>query len=401
MSAAHVHNLDLSPPPIVKTIGQRSLFVGLIFGIASVAGAFINSKEFFQAYLLAFMLWLGITLGSMAILMIRHLTGGGWGTVIRRTMGAAMRCIPLMTLFFVPILFGLPKLYVWATPVDSITDKKLHEHVAHLAHYLNPQAILVRACIYFFIWNLLSFLLSKWSAEQNQPPLRPAASKFKVLSGPGLVVYAFSISFAIIDWVMSIDPTWISTIYCLIILIGEVLSAMCFAVVIERILFRYKPMSELLKPNFVQDHGKWMLTFIMVWAYFSFSQWLIIWAGNLPEEITWYVRRLNGGWGPVGLFLAVFQFAVPFVFLLSRPFKRDVTKLVWLAVWVIFMRFVDLFWIIEPNFSNTFTLTWLEIVIPIAMGGLWLAYFCRNLASLPLLPIYDEDVKEVLEPAHE
>jgi hypothetical protein len=159
-------------------------------------------------------------------------------------------------------------------------------------------------------------------------------------------------------------------------------------------------MSEMLKPDFVHDHGKWMLTFIMVWAYFSFSQWLIIWAGNLPEEITWYMRRLYGGWGFVGLALVVFQFAVPFVLLLSRPFKRDVRRLVWLATWIMIMRYLDLFWIIEPNFSKTLSLTLADIVVPVAIGGFWLAYFFRNLNSLPLLPAYDADAHEVLEPAH-
>ena len=160
-------------------------------------------------------------------------------------------------------------------------------------------------------------------------------------------------------------------------------------------------MSKLLKPVYVHDHGKFILTFIMMWAYFAFSQWLIIWAGNLPQEITWYIRRLNGGWGYVGLFVALFHFAVPFVVLLSRPFKRDITRLVWLAVWLLLMRYVDLFWIIEPSFSTTFKVTWLDIIVPIAMGGLYLAYFFRNLSSRPLIPAYDFYATEVLEPVHD
>jgi hypothetical protein len=156
----------------------------------------------------------------------------------------------------------------------------------------------------------------------------------------------------------------------------------------------------MLKPDFVHDHGKWMLTFIMVWAYFSFSQWLIIWAGNLPPEITFYLKRLNGGWGSVGLFLAIFHFAVPFALLLSRPFKRNIRKLVWLAIWLLLMRWVDLFWIIEPNFSKTLAITVADVVVPIAIGGFWLAYFFRNLSSLPLLPAYDPSAGEVLEPHH-
>jgi hypothetical protein len=222
-----------------------------------------------------------------------------------------------------------------------------------------------------------------------------------VLSGPGLILYAFTVTFAAIDWVMSLDPSWISTIYGLVILIGQLLAAMCFAIVMERILVKYKPMSDWLKPEFVHDHGKWMLTFIMVWAYFSFSQWLIIWAGNLTSEITFYLKRLNEGWGWIGLILVLFHFAIPFVILLSRPFKRNVRKLVWVAVLLLLMCYVDLFWIIEPNFSKTIRLTLSDVVVPIAIGGIWLGYFFRNLASLPLLPAYDPDAHEVLQPAHE
>ncbi len=402
MSTARMDNLDLMAPPVVKTIQRRSLVVGLIFAAISVAGAFTRPDEFFRGYLLGFMAWLGVTLGSMAILMIRHLTGGGWGMVIRRILGAAMRCVPLMALLFVPILFGLPKLYVWARPLDSVADKHLRQHLQQISKtYLTAHGFIIRAVIYFGIWNLLSFFLTKWSAQQDHPPVRDNSVRFQILSGPGLILYGFTISFAAIDWVMSIDPSWISTIYGLLVLIGEILSAMCFAVVVERILVKYKPMSELLKPDYVHDHGKWMLTFVMVWAYFAFSQWLIIWAGNLPEEITWYMKRLNGGWGYVGLFLVLFHFAVPFVFLLSRPFKRDVTKLVWLAVWLMLMRYLDLFWMIEPNFSGRLGGTWADVVVPVAMGGLWLAYFFRNLDSMPLLPAYDVFAKEVWEPAHE
>ncbi len=402
MSAAHTHHLDLTAPPVVKTIQRRSLVIGLIFSVGAAIGAFFQPDVFIRGYLVSYMAWLGVTLGSMAILMLRHMTGGGWGMVIRRIMGAAMRCIWLMAVLFLPIGLMMPRLYIWARPLDTIPDKHLREHLQDITQtYLTVHGFWIRAAIYFAIWFVLAFFLTKWSAEQDQPPVRDNSAKFKVLAGPGLILYGFTISFAAIDWVMSIDPSWISTIYGLLFLAGQGLSAMCLAVVVERILVRYKPMSELLKPDFVHDHGKLMLTFIMVWAYFSFSQWLIIWAGNLPEEITWYLKRLNGGWGKVGLFLAVFHFAVPFVLLLSRPFKRDVTRLVWLAIWLMLMRWLDLLWNIEPFFSKTLTITWADVVIPVAMGGLWLAFFFRNLNSMPLLPAYDLYAREVLEPAHE
>ena len=402
MSTRPLSAQEMMAPPVTRTIQSRSLIIGIVFSVGAIIGGVFQPGEFFRGYLLAFMAWLGVTLGSMAILMIRHLTGGGWGTVIRRVMGAAMRCIPLMTVLFIPILFGLHRLYIWDRPLSAVADAKLREHLQDITKsYLSVSGFIWRAVIYFAIWNVLSFLLTKWSREQDAPNPRMNAQKFKALSGPGLILYAFTISFAAIDWLMSIDPSWISTIYGLIVLIGEVLSAMCFAVVIERILVKYRPMSGWLRPDFVQDHGKWMLTFLMLWAYFSFSQLLIIWAGNLPDEITWYFRRFHGGWPAVGVALIFFHFVIPFVLLLSRPFKRDVRQLVWLAIWLMIMRLVDLFWIIEPNFSSSFTVTWADVVLPIGMGGIWLWFYFGNLNSMPLLSINDPDAYEVMEPAHE
>jgi hypothetical protein len=401
MSTAPAKQLDLTPPPVVRTIAQRSLIVGVVFGVIAILLAVNNPEEFYRAYLLGFMAWLGVALGSMAIVMIRHLTGGGWGVVIRRILGAAMRTLPLLAALFIPILFGIHKLYIWAQPLDQIADKHLREHLEDITRtYLTTRGFILRAVFYFAVWNLLSFLLSHWSKQTDRAGARDNTDRFKAVSGPGLILYGFTISFAAIDWVMSLDPSWISTIFGLVILIGEVLSAMCFAVVVERILFNYKPMSEMLTPDFVHDHGKWMLAFTMVWAYFNYSQWLIIWAGNLPSEITYYLRRLNGGWGYVGLFIVIFHFAVPFGILLSRPFKRNIRKLVWLAAWLMLMRYLDLFWIIEPNFSKTLNLPLADVVVPIAIGGLWLAYFFRNLGALPLLPVYDPSAIEVLQPQH-
>src|SRR5215471_5990886 len=369
MTALPGNRLDLTAPSAIKTIGQRSLIVGVVFAIGAVALAFVRPDEFYRGYLLGYMDWLGVALGSMAIVMIRHLTGGGWGTVIRRVLGASMRTLPVLAVLFIPIIIGVlqHRNYPWLMPLDTIQDPHIREHLEKHAFikdaYLNSTGFIIRAIIYLAIWNLLSFLLSMWSKQTDKPGAPDNTQKFKAVAGPGLILYGFTISFAVIDWVMSLDPSWISTIFCLIILIGQVLSAMCFAIVVERILVKYKPMSEMLRPDFVHDHGKWTLTFIMVWAYFSFSQWLIIWAGNLPNEITFYLRRLNGGWGNVGLF-------------------------------------VDLFWIIEPNFSKTFTVTIADIVVPIAIGAIWLFFFCRNLAALPLLPAYDVSAGDVFGSYH-
>jgi hypothetical protein len=405
MTAARTTTRDYTAPAVVDTMFQRSLGVGLLFGAGSLIAAFLpgTREQFFHAYLLGFMLWLGVALGSMAILMIQHMTGGMWGMVIRRQLEAAMKTLPLMGLLFIPIVAaGMPHLYgVWLHP--DLKDKHLYE-MAHeylmrggTAQFLFLDGFIGRAIVYFAIWLGLAFVLNRWSAEQDNPPVQNLAPRFRRIAAPGLILYAFTISFAVIDWIMSLDPHWISTIFGFIFIVGELLSALCLMVVIERILMRYQPMSFLLKPKEVHDHGKLMLTFVMLWAYFSFSQLLIIWAGNLPTEITFFTRRLYSGWQALALALVVFHFAVPFLLLLSRSFKREPRMLVWLASWMLFMRFVDLYWYIEPNFSKTIHLNWLALVVPVAIGGLWMAMFLRNLRSRPLLPVYDMHAQEFLE----
>jgi hypothetical protein len=380
---------------VAQTIQRRSLVIGVIGAIASVAGAFLAPDSFYSAYLSGFMFWLGLSLGCMAILMLHHLVGGAWSIVIRRILESGMMTLPLMFVLFIPILLNLPKLYFWARP--GLTDPKIVE--IHDS-YLNFNGILIRYILYFAIWFGMAYFLNRWSTEQDtiagQSTLR-----FRAMSSIGLVIYSFTISFAVIDWVMSLQARWISTIYGFIFIAGEALSAFCFCVVIESILGKRKPMSDYLTDTEVHDHGKFMLTFVMVWTYFNFSQWLIIWAGNLPDEIPWYMRRMNGGWGEVGLFLAVFQFAVPFALLLSRQLKREARTLVRLASWILLMRMVDIFWHVEPALHPAFHVSWLHFTIIAGIGGLWMAYFFHNLRSRPLLPVNAPQTLRLLEQSHE
>jgi hypothetical protein len=395
MTTATMNKSDLMAPPVAQTIQRRSLVIGVIGAIASVAGAFLAPDSFYSAYLSGFMFWLGLSLGCMAILMLHHLVGGAWSIVIRRILESGMMTLPLMFVLFIPILLNLPKLYFWARP--GLTDPKIVE--IHDS-YLNFNGILIRYILYFAIWFGMAYFLNRWSTEQDtiagQSTLR-----FRAMSSIGLVIYSFTISFAVIDWVMSLQARWISTIYGFIFIAGEALSAFCFCVVIESILGKRKPMSDYLTDTEVHDHGKFMLTFVMVWTYFNFSQWLIIWAGNLPDEIPWYMRRMNGGWGEVGLFLAVFQFAVPFALLLSRQLKREARTLVRLASWILLMRMVDIFWHVEPALHPAFHVSWLHFTIIAGIGGLWMAYFFHNLRSRPLLPVNAPQTLRLLEQSHE
>jgi len=404
MTTATRSRSDLMAPAVAQTIQSRSLMIGALGALATIGGWFLAGSEaaktdFFSAYLIGYMFWLGLSLGCMAILMLYHLVGGKWGTVIRRILEAGAMTLPLTAVLFVPIVLNLPRLYAWARAEELAKDGKL----ADIARsYLNFNGIMTRAVIYFVIWIGIAYFLNRWSTEQDTPAGGEKSTlRFRALSGIGLVIYSFTISFAVIDWVMSLEARWISTIYGLLFVAGEALSAYCFVVVIESILGKRKPMSDYLTRTEIHDHGKFMLTFVMVWAYFNFSQWLIIWAGNLPEEIPWYVRRMNGGWGGVGLFLVIFHFAVPFALLLSRDLKKNAGKLALLASWLMIMRIVDIFWHIEPASRLEFHVSWVLFAVLAGMGGLWMAYFFRNLRARPLLALYAPQTLQHLEPSHE
>ncbi len=393
-----VRGSNLMAPAVAQLIQQRSLMVGILFGIISIIFAVISPVQFYRSYLLGFMDWLGLSLGCMAFLMIQHMTGGAWGMVMRRYLEAATRTLPLMALLFIPLIAGMRHLYIWTNADEMSHD----QHLKALTHsYLTPTGFVVRGVIYFAVWLFIAFRLNKVSAEQDSPPTRNLSPRFRTIAAPGLLLYALTISFAIIDWVMSLTPPWISTIYPLIYIVGQCLSAICFVVVVERIFVSYRPVSEYLRAKEVHDHGKFMLTLIMLWTYFSFSQLLIMWAGNLPDEITFYTRRFNHGWEYLAIFLLLGHFAVPFAILLSRPLKSDPRRLVWVAVWLTFMRYVDLYWFIEPNFHPTFYYHFLDLIVPVAIGGLWLGAFFRNVRQRPLLPLHDPHAVELLELVHE
>lgn len=388
---------NYAAPPIVVRIGQRSLIAGLVGVVLCVIGAFIDPTQFFRSYLMGYVFWLGIALGSMAILMLHHMSGGGWGLVIRRMLESATRTLPLLAVLFMPLLFGLHRLYAWARPEDVAASELLQ----HKAIYLNSPFFIARAALYFVIWALLTYLLNKWSREQDKTGDPKLVRRMQVLSGPGLVLYGLTVTFAAVDWMLSLDPEWFSTMYGLLIIAGQGLSALAFVIAVAMILAKREPMAEVLTPRHFHDLGKLMLAFVMIWAYFAFSQFLIIWAGNLPEEIPWYVRRLQGGWQWVGIVLIIFHFGLPFVLLLSRDLKRHARKLAILASFVIVLRFVDIFWLAAPEFSKDgFHLHWMDIAAPVAVGGLWLAFFSWQLKQRPLLPVQAPDLTAALEHAH-
>ncbi|MFB3827091.1 MAG: hypothetical protein ACE15B_09990 [Bryobacteraceae bacterium] len=375
----------------------RLLGVGIVALLVCAAGAFFQPAGFLRSYLWGYLFFLGVALGCLAYNMLQYLTGGAWGMVIRRLCDAAVRTFPLLAVLFLPIAFGIPHLYDWSHPEVVAADHLLK----HKSAYLNVPFFLIRAAVYFAGWMLLAWGLNRWSRRQDEGSAH-AANRLRKLSAPGLVFYVFSVTFMGIDWVMSISPHWFSTMFGLLFVAGQGLSAMAFLIVMLVLFSRFQPFAEVITAKHLHDLGKLLLTFVMVWAYFSFSQWLIIWAGNLPEEIPWYLERLRGGWQFVALALILLHFALPFLLLLSRDLKRNFRLLTAVALLVLAMRLVDLFWLVAPGFrKGGLAVSWMDFLIPIGLGCLWLSYFAWQLPRRPLLPLSDPELEEALQHGRE
>ncbi|HEY8186764.1 MAG TPA: hypothetical protein VIF64_11870 [Pyrinomonadaceae bacterium] len=384
-------------PSDVSRFQQIALIVGALFTLVLAIGFFVNRAQFFQSYLFAFSFWAGISVGSLALLMLQHMTGGGWGLVIRRVLEAATRTLPLVLILFVPILVGAHSIFPW-THEEEIAK---HPALIEKTKYLNLSFFTVRAAIYFAIWLALAYFLNRWSLLQDKTADQVLNKRMRVLSGPGMVLFVFTVTFASIDWFMSLDPEWSSTIYGFIFVASWALSALAFVIAVLAWLSKHEPMNHVVAQLHFHDLGKLLLALVMLWTYFAFSQFLIIWSGNLPEEIRWYLPRLHGTWGAIALAVVILHFAFPFLFLLSRSLKRNAGKLVIVAVLILVMRLFDLFWMIAPDFTHEqFHIHWMDVVAPVAMGGLWLATFAWALRQRPLIPINDPLYETVLEQKH-
>ncbi|MGH8005732.1 MAG: hypothetical protein ACREQ3_01840 [Candidatus Binatia bacterium] len=389
-----LHPSPFTLHPSLPGFQQWSFLVGVVGLVLCAIGAVFSPAQFFHSYLLAYVFWTSLALGCLAVVMIHSLSGGAWGVVIRRVLESATRTLPLLALLFVPLIFGLPHLYVWARPEVVAGDVLLQ----HKEAYLNVPFFLLRTVCYFAAWIGVAYFLNKWSLEQDRGADPHLERRVRLLSGPGLALYGLAVTFASIDWVMSLEPHWYSTIYGAMLMVGQGLTAFAFAIVMAAVLADRPPLSQVISPAHFHDLGKLLLAFVMLWAYFAFSQYLIIWSGNLAEEVPWYLHRLQGGWQWVGLLLILFHFVLPFFLLLSRDLKRHVRLLAVVAGAILFLRFVDLFWLIVPAFHPTgLRIHWMDIVAPIGVGGIWLAVFVWQLGARPLLPLHDPSLQETIE----
>jgi hypothetical protein len=365
---------------------------------ASAIGAFVSTDQFFKSYLWSYMFVVGLSLGSLAWLMLQYLTGGAWGMVIRRPAEAAARLVPVLAILFVPIVLGTHHLYEWTHAAEVAKSEVLR----HRAAYLNVPFFIARAAVYFAGWTLLSWLLNRKSAEQDRTGVSAGKLGMTRIAAPGIIFWAFSVTFMSIDWVMSTNPHWFSTMYGLLFIAGQALTSMAFLITVLVLMSSRRPYSDILTPRHLHDLGKFTLAFVMVWAYFSFSQFLIIWAGNLPEEIPWYLTRMQGGWGAVAMLLVIGHFALPFALLLSRDLKRNFKLLSRICVFILCMRLVDLFWVAAPDTRHGhFTLSWLDLTLPIGLIGLWLFLFFLQIEKRPLMPVGDPELEDALHHGRE
>ena len=391
-------------PQLLETLKKYqhiATFVGLIFLAFTAAGYFFfGPQQFLRSYLVGFFLWFGAGLGCLALLMVHFVAGGAWGVMIRRPLEAGSRTLYVMWLGFLPLLILAPQLYLWADPAhaaDKIVQAK------HL--YLNLPFLWIRWLIYGVIWLGLTTLLNKWSLREDETKSMEYSNKLESLSAPGIVAFFFTITFCAIDYVMSLDASWASTIFGFLVAIGEGLTAMSLMVAVLTLLAKYAPIDHALTSKHLHDLGKLMLALVMLWAYLSFSQYLIIYSANLPQEVTWYIRRLNGGWQWIGLALLLLHFALPFALLLSQSLKKNPTTISKIAIFIVCIHAVEVFWLVEPNFASldhpAFSVSILDFTAPIGFGGLWLALFFRTLPTRPLLPLGTPDLIKALNHGRE
>jgi hypothetical protein len=383
-----------NPPESLSGFQSKGQIAAAIGAVLAVIGFVMSGLDrFYEAYLVAWVYWTGVGLGSLALLMLQHLSGGAWGVVIRRILEAATRTLPVMAVLGLPILLGMGHLYHWSDAEVAAADPMIRDKAA----YLNVPFFIVRYVLYFAIWSFLALRLSAWSAEQDRTGDPALVSKMSRLSGGGLLVFGLTVTFAVVDWTMSVNPHWFSTMWGLLYIVGQGLSALAFAIAVLVMLSKQAPLDRVINSSHLHDLGKLLFAFIMLWAYLSFSQFIIIYSANTQEEIPHYWVRAQNGWQWVGWALVAFHFVLPYVLLLSRDIKRDWRRLSVIASFVVGIRLLDYYWHVAPEFhTGGLSLSLIDIALPIALGGVFVMLFTMQLKGRPLVPLQDAGLAKAL-----
>jgi hypothetical protein len=395
MAEGAAMNRQLSEQQVaqLQRVQRWSLLAGVIALALCVLGAIFDPAQFFRAYLAAYQFYLGIALGGFVIVMIYHLTGGAWGFLIQRILEAEMRTIPYLAALFIPLAFGLGSLYLWANPEEVAADKELQ----HKQIYLNVPFFLIRAALFFVLWTAFAWLLDRWSRRQDETGDESFAERQANMSGPGLIVFGISITFAAVDWLMSLQPHFRSTIYGPLVVTGQILSGHAVALIVLAWLAPKSPIADVVSLKALNDLGNLLFTFLVVWAYMVWFQFMLVWIANLPYEVLWYAPRSSGGWLWVAYALLVFHFIIPFSLLLSRDIKQHLPTLAKIAGLLLTTHLVYGYYLVMPSFPTTTLLEhWMDYLMPIGLGGLWLWCFLRELQRRPLLARQREDSAEAM-----
>lgn len=369
-----------------------ALVIGIIGILLSAVGAVLDVNQFLRSYLYAFLFISSLSLGSLAILMIQYLTGGGWGLLIRRIAEAGAKLMPLVLIAFIPILFGLKHLYPWTDTALMAKDHVLHAK----AGYLNTPFFIGRSAFYLIAWVVIAFLITRWSEQQEERVEFSRTHALRKISAFGLVFLALTMTFAGVDWLMSLQPKWYSTMFGISYMVGNVLSGFAFVIIVATTLAAYEPISRFATRVFFRDLGNLLFATIMFWAYVTFSEFLLIWYANLREEVPWHLVRMHGGWGFISLLLVVLHFFLPWFILLSRSVKDHAKRLRVVAVLMIVMRAVCYYWLVLPTYHEELHVSWMDFVTVIGLTGIWLFFFVGQLRKLPLLPMHETQVREAL-----
>jgi hypothetical protein len=418
---------SLAAPAAVSAWRTRALIVFAVATILSVFFAFTHEgrNHILRAYLLGYMISFGFAGGGLVVLMLQYVSGGKWGLLLRRPLEAMSRTIWFVGLLFVPIIFFWKHLYQWAAyPTAGAVAQALENHAVSLEQamtlnakraMLNPTAVIVQTFIIFAILWLFQYLLNKWSLQRDADPERGTEPsydrwriKFENLSGPGILIYVILLTAGAIDWIKSLDVTWYSSIWGLQFLVGQGYGVLALGILTVILLSRYEPMKTMLRKTEQHDLGKLAFAFVMLNIYLSFAEFLIIWSGNVPDEIPWYLNRIHGGWWVICSADFICHWLIPFCLLLSRDLKRNKEKMIWLTSFMIFARCLDMFWLIEPNFAdaagnlhivNNYGIL-AYLTVPVAVLSLWAWFYFGELQARPLIATNDPHVEEMLEPEH-
>jgi hypothetical protein len=396
-TAVRIPEIRLGPK--AASVERISGVVGGLGLLLCVAGYFANPAQFFNSYLFAFIYWSGFAIGGLGILLLNNVVGGKWGVTARRFLEAQMRTLPLIFLFLLVLLFGMKYLYPW-THADLLANNQV---LRHKHGYLNVPFFLARVVIYFAVWLFWGLRVNRMADRQDETGDPSIRERMRAFSAPGLLLFVLTASFAYIDWILSIDAQFFSTVYGAMILIGDVVQTFALTILTIILVSREDRFGGRINSKILHDLGNMMFAFVIFWTYLSASQLIIVWPANLPQELVWYMDRVNGIWKVLATVTALSMFAIPFLALLSQARKRDPRRLIRVAIWLLVARVIDVFWIVAPEFrnasnssllhtSNGFAIYWTDFAAFLGLGGIWLYVFLGQLRRRPLLPLRDPRV---------